>query len=77
MAQIKANGIEIEYDIHGPADGEPLLLIMGLGAQMTRWPLDFVEEFTSGTTEVPGTRCGVGDSDRAPGKKVSGRSRVT
>jgi hypothetical protein len=26
--------------------------------------------------EVPGTRCGVGDSERAPGKNVSGRSRV-
>ncbi len=46
MAQIRANGIDIEYDIHGPADGEPLLLIMGLGAQMTRWPLDFVQQFT-------------------------------
>ena len=44
MAQIKANGIDIEYDIHGPAGGEPLLLIMGLGAQMTRWPLEFVKQ---------------------------------
>ena len=46
MAQIRANGIDIEYDIHGPADGAPLLLIMGLGAQMTRWSLDFVKELT-------------------------------
>src|SRR5689334_25244446 len=44
MAQIRANGIDIEYDIHGPAGGEPLLLIMGLGAQMTRWPLEFVKQ---------------------------------
>lgn len=44
MSQIKANGIAIEYDIHGPADGEPLLLIMGLGAQMTRWPEAFCEK---------------------------------
>jgi pimeloyl-ACP methyl ester carboxylesterase len=35
-----ANGIEIEYDVHG--DGEPLLLIMGLGGQMVAWPLEFV-----------------------------------
>jgi pimeloyl-ACP methyl ester carboxylesterase len=46
MAQIKANGINIEYDVHGPENGEPLLLIMGLGAQMTRWPVAFVKQFT-------------------------------
>jgi pimeloyl-ACP methyl ester carboxylesterase len=43
MPQTKANGITLEYDIHGPASGEPVLLIMGLGAQMTRWPLPFIE----------------------------------
>ena len=43
MPQAKANGITLEYDVHGPASGEPALLIMGLGAQMTRWPLAFVE----------------------------------
>ena len=43
MPQATANGITLEYDIHGPAAGEPLLLIMGLGAQMTRWPVPFVE----------------------------------
>jgi pimeloyl-ACP methyl ester carboxylesterase len=43
MPQAKANGITLEYDVHGPASGEPVLLIMGLGAQMTRWPLPFVD----------------------------------
>ncbi len=38
MPRANANGIEIEYDVTGPEGGEPLLLIMGLGAQMTRWP---------------------------------------
>ncbi len=42
MAKLKANGLEFEYDIHGDAGAEPLLLIMGLGAQMTRWSPDFV-----------------------------------
>ena len=37
MPQAKANGILIEYELQGPPDGEPLLLIMGLGAQLTRW----------------------------------------
>jgi len=42
MARVAANGIEIEYDVHGPADGEPLLLVMGLGQQLTRWPMEIV-----------------------------------
>jgi pimeloyl-ACP methyl ester carboxylesterase len=38
-----ANGIEIEYEERGPQDGRPLVLIMGLGAQMILWPDGFVE----------------------------------
>jgi len=37
MAQITANGISVEYDTFGDETGRPLLLVMGLGAQMTRW----------------------------------------
>src|SRR2546428_710564 len=37
----------------------------------------FVDELRIGTTVVPGTRSGVGESERTPGKKVSGRSTVT
>ena len=36
MASITANDILIEYDTFGAPTGRPLLLIMGLGAQMTR-----------------------------------------
>ena len=43
MPKVPANGIEIEYDIAGPETGEPLLLIMGLGQQLTRWPDSLVE----------------------------------
>ena len=32
--------------------------------------------FASGSAEMPGMRSDVGESERAPGKKVSGRSRV-
>ncbi|MBL9011057.1 MAG: alpha/beta hydrolase [Alphaproteobacteria bacterium] len=41
MAQIRANGIQIEYDTAGPHDGPPLLLVMGFGSQMTSWPVSF------------------------------------
>jgi pimeloyl-ACP methyl ester carboxylesterase len=37
MPHASANGLQIYYETHGPDDGEPVLLIMGLGAQMTRW----------------------------------------
>lgn len=43
MARVAANGIEIEYDIHGPVTGAPLLLVMGLGQQMTRWPRPLID----------------------------------
>jgi pimeloyl-ACP methyl ester carboxylesterase len=43
MPQIAANGIQLEYEEFGPANGEPILLIMGLGAQLTRWPLGLIE----------------------------------
>ena len=45
MAQAIANGITIEYEQHG--HGEPLLLIMGLGGQLTDWPEGFVDELVS------------------------------
>ncbi len=38
MARIKANGIEIEYEATGNKADAPLLLVMGLGAQLTIWP---------------------------------------
>ena len=41
--QISANGLAIEVDDAGPPQGEPLLLIMGLGMQLTAWPQEFVD----------------------------------
>ena len=43
MPRTCANGIEIEYDITGPADGIPMLFINGFGSQMTSWPPQFYE----------------------------------
>jgi pimeloyl-ACP methyl ester carboxylesterase len=40
--KIRSNGIELEVEEHGPADGPPMLLIMGLGMQLTGWPDEFV-----------------------------------
>jgi pimeloyl-ACP methyl ester carboxylesterase len=38
-----ANGITLEYEVIGPDNGEPIMLIMGLGAQMTRWPRALID----------------------------------
>lgn len=38
-----ANGITIAYEDHGPADAPPILLVMGLGGQLTLWPIELVE----------------------------------
>ena len=38
MARVKANGIDIEYETAGDKKDPSLLLIMGLGAQLTIWP---------------------------------------
>ncbi len=40
MASIEANGINIEYEVHG--EGEPLLLVHGLSGQLVDWPEEFV-----------------------------------
>ncbi len=40
--QVRANGIQIEVEDSGPAHAPAVLLIMGLGMQLTAWPEDWV-----------------------------------
>ncbi|HET9161042.1 MAG TPA: alpha/beta hydrolase [Caulobacteraceae bacterium] len=42
MPQIATDTVTLEYDERG--SGQPLILIMGLGAQMTRWPEEFCDK---------------------------------
>ena len=48
MTQIRANGITLEYDEHGPRDGVPFLFINGFGSQMTNWPDEFHQNMAKG-----------------------------
>jgi pimeloyl-ACP methyl ester carboxylesterase len=41
MPRAHANGIDLEWEEFGDADAPPLLLIMGLGAQMIAWDDEF------------------------------------
>ncbi|MEN9717935.1 MAG: hypothetical protein RIQ99_813 [Pseudomonadota bacterium] len=43
MAQVKANGITLEVERYGDPAAPALLLIMGLGAQLTLWPMELVD----------------------------------
>ena len=43
MPQITTNGVTLEYETYGDPANPPLLLIMGLGAQLTLWPMELVE----------------------------------
>ena len=47
MPQAPSNAITLEYEVHGPDHGETVLLIMGLGAQMTRWPAPLYEKLVA------------------------------
>jgi len=43
MPSLNANGIRIAFDTAGDPKAPPLLLVSGLGLQMTAWPDDFVD----------------------------------
>jgi pimeloyl-ACP methyl ester carboxylesterase len=69
----KANGIEICYDIFGAPDGEPLLLIMGLSAQMVLWDDEFCQQLaTRGFRVIRFDNRDIGQST-----KMTGGKRIT
>ena len=43
MAKAQVNGIEIEYEVWGADNPKPLLLVGGLGVQLTKWSKPLVE----------------------------------
>jgi pimeloyl-ACP methyl ester carboxylesterase len=43
----RANGIELCYEVFGDPSAEPLILIMGLGAQMIHWDDDFCRQLAA------------------------------
>jgi pimeloyl-ACP methyl ester carboxylesterase len=44
MPTAPTNGIELYYEDEGDPGGEPLLLVMGLAAQLTAWPQELVQD---------------------------------
>ena len=52
MPKVPANGVELFYDSHGLETSPPLLLVMGLGAQLTAWDVRLVEWLVAGGVRV-------------------------
>lgn len=76
MAQLQSNGLTIEYDTFGDRGADPLLLIMGLGMQMTAWSPDFCEALaTRGYYVVRFDNRDIGLSTKFDGVRAPGRLR--
>ncbi len=45
--RVSANGIGLEVDDQGPPSGEPVVLVMGLGMQLTGWPDELVADLVA------------------------------
>ncbi|SDS64558.1 alpha/beta fold hydrolase [Bradyrhizobium canariense] len=66
----RANGIDLCYEIFGNADAEPMLLIMGLGAQMIHWDDDFCRQLAArGFRVIRFDNRDIGKSSRLTGGK--------
>src|SRR5437870_7084510 len=66
----RANGIDICYEIFGEASAEPMLLIMGLGAQMIHWDDDFCRQLAArGFRVIRFDNRDIGKSSRLTGGK--------
>lgn len=76
MPQIEANGLMLEYEDHGDAAAPPLLLVMGLGAQLTLWPIELVEALVEhGFRVIRYDNRDIGLSHKMEGKKAPGMVR--
>jgi pimeloyl-ACP methyl ester carboxylesterase len=47
MPRTRNKGVEIYYETHGERHGRPLVLVMGLGAQLIHWPEPFLERLVA------------------------------
>jgi pimeloyl-ACP methyl ester carboxylesterase len=76
MAKLQANGLQIEYDSFGEATGNPVLLIMGLGTQMTAWSTDFCQALAAyGHYVIRFDNRDIGLSTKFEGVKAPSRAR--
>lgn len=76
MPQIEANGLTLEYEDFGDKAAPPLLLVMGLGAQLTLWPIELVEALVArGFRVIRYDNRDIGLSHKFDGAKAPGMVR--
>ncbi|MHB8508634.1 MAG: alpha/beta fold hydrolase [Candidatus Dormibacteria bacterium] len=63
MAYVQAQGARIHYEVSGPADGEPVTLVMGLGWDMSAWDALVPQLHAAGFRVLRIDNRGVGVSD--------------
>jgi pimeloyl-ACP methyl ester carboxylesterase len=69
----RANGVELCYEIFGDAAAEPMILIMGLGAQMVLWDDDFCRRLAErGFRVIRFDNRDIGQSSKMSGGKPLG-----
>jgi pimeloyl-ACP methyl ester carboxylesterase len=68
-----ANGLDLCYEIFGAPDAEPMVLIMGLGAQMIQWDDDFCRQLAARGFRV----IRFDNRDIGKSSKLSGGKRLT
>jgi pimeloyl-ACP methyl ester carboxylesterase len=69
----RANGIDLCYEIFGDDSAEPMLLIMGLGAQMILWDDDFCRQLAArGFRVIRFDNRDIGQSSKLTGGKRLG-----
>jgi len=45
--KVNANGLQFEVDLQGPEQGPVVMLVMGLGMQLTAWPQSLVDDLVA------------------------------
>ena len=76
MPQVRANDISLHYEEHGPASAPPLLLVMGLGAQMTLWPRELIDALVErGFRVIRYDNRDIGLSEKMDGARAPGMVR--
>lgn len=76
MPETTANSITLHYEDHGDPAHPPLLLVMGLGAQMTLWPIELVEALVErGYRVIRYDNRDIGLSQKMDGAKAPGMVR--
>lgn len=71
MPEARANNVTLTYEVSGPENGVPVIMIMGLAAQLIDWPPDMVKALNdAGYRTIRFDNRDIGLSEKMEGKKA-------